>query len=215
MLSRLAAAFAVMCTVVLPAPPAFADTPEFRCTYSAVRHDVTGSLYVGVLTGIIFHADVSTVRIRCRVTVNGVTVASTSTGSGTSVATTHGVAPVWAGDTDVVRVCADFESTHTGVGTVCGSVQATQVPPRVVYDIIDGALAQVWPIGDTPICSLPKLLAPGVGPVVINSQGDVYVDGRPYYDCPPYDIAEPTAYQYLIGPADVLYGWVTNVPFLG
>lgn len=39
---------------------------------------------------------------------------------------------------------------------------------------------------DPATCDLLKLLPGGYGPVVINSHGDVYVDGKLFWDCPPY-----------------------------
>ncbi|HVF04250.1 MAG TPA: hypothetical protein VNA20_05370 [Frankiaceae bacterium] len=41
---------------------------------------------------------------------------------------------------------------------------------------------------DPPICAVLKLFAGRwFGVVVITSQGDVYVNGAPLYECPPYD----------------------------
>ncbi|HVF03668.1 MAG TPA: hypothetical protein VNA20_02395 [Frankiaceae bacterium] len=178
--------------LALNAPAAQADVPSFDCRLRSVQQDtVTGQSFQGVLVGVIAHADPSAVSIRCYITVNGVpqSGADTGTGSGTSVATAQKDISFTAGDTDVVRICYVYTSAH-GNGSGCITVGIIQVPPQVVYDTIDGALEQVWPIIDPPICSVLKLLAGSHagGAVVVNSQGDVYVNNEPQYDCPPYDI---------------------------
>lgn len=85
---------------------------------------------------------------------------------------------------DLVTVCADYTSDH-GSGTVCNS-HSGPFPPRVVYDTVNDALTQVWAIVDPPVCAALTPLRPGVGPVHITSEGDVYVNGEPTWDCPPY-----------------------------
>ncbi|HVF04243.1 MAG TPA: hypothetical protein VNA20_05330 [Frankiaceae bacterium] len=190
MFKKLALATLAVGALALNAPAAQADAPTYDCRLRSTQQaTITGQTYQGVLVGVIVHAE-ATVTIRCFVTVNGVVQAGadTGTGSGTVVATAQKDISFAAGDTDVVRVCAQYTSNHAS-GTVCTTVGIVQVPPQVVYDTIDGALAQVWPIVDPPICSVLKALAGNHGGVVvINSQGDVYVNGAPQYDCPPYDI---------------------------
>ncbi|HWL37069.1 MAG TPA: hypothetical protein VNQ77_12845 [Frankiaceae bacterium] len=71
--------------------------------------------------------------------------------------------------------------------------------PRDPYEIADAVLTEcevgecfgLFP-RDGQICPRLQLLAPGAGPVVVNSQGDVFVAGEPFWDCPPYDLW-PTA----------------------
>ena len=41
-------------------------------------------------------------------------------------------------------------------------------------------------IGDE--CPVLASLAGTYGPVTINGEGDVYIDGEPFWDCPPYNI---------------------------
>ncbi|HVF06935.1 MAG TPA: hypothetical protein VNA20_19010 [Frankiaceae bacterium] len=189
MLRKLAAAAVAVGALALNASPAMADPPTYDCRLRAVQQDdVTGSTYEGVLAGVIVHD--SAVTIRCYITVNGVQADTTPTGTGTGVAVTQKQVSFLAGDTDTVRLCIQW-SAGTG-GTTCVPVVPPQVPPQVVYDTIDGVLWQVWPIVPS-ICPYLKRLAgtwgTPPGPVVfINSQGDVYVDGEPQWDCPPYDI---------------------------
>ncbi|HVF04233.1 MAG TPA: hypothetical protein VNA20_05280 [Frankiaceae bacterium] len=46
----------------------------------------------------------------------------------------------------------------------------------------------VRPTVDPVACSLLWPLTGHYGPIFIDVEGDVYVDGRPFHDCPPYDI---------------------------
>ena len=41
---------------------------------------------------------------------------------------------------------------------------------------------------DYAACPALAAMAGSYGVVTINSQGDIYVDGEPTWDCPPYDI---------------------------
>ncbi|HVF04242.1 MAG TPA: hypothetical protein VNA20_05325 [Frankiaceae bacterium] len=191
MFKKLALATLAVGALALNAPAAQADAPSYDCYLDASQQaDVTGQTFQGVLAGVIVHADVSaSVTIRCYVTVNGVVQggADTGVGSGTGVATAQKDVSFAAGDADVVKVCAQYTSNH-GSGTVCTTVGVSQIPPQVVFDTIDGALAQVWPIVDPPVCDQLEDRAGTYGPVYINDQGDVYVDGEPQWDCPPYDV---------------------------
>lgn len=42
------------------------------------------------------------------------------------------------------------------------------------------------PLEDQLLCPLLRAMVPGVGPVAIVEEGDVYVAGTPVWDCPPY-----------------------------
>ncbi|HWL38378.1 MAG TPA: hypothetical protein VNQ77_19475, partial [Frankiaceae bacterium] len=44
---------------------------------------------------------------------------------------------------------------------------------------------------DKVICPALALLTGTYGPVFINAQGDIYIDGAPFWDCPPYDVIWP------------------------
>ncbi|HVF04826.1 MAG TPA: hypothetical protein VNA20_08305 [Frankiaceae bacterium] len=190
MLKNLAVLAVAVAALALGAPAATADAPSYDCRLRSVQQDdVTGSAYRGVLAGVIVHAEDSAVSIRCRVEVNGVTQAQTPVGSGTTVAATHQEVSFAVGGSDVVRLCADHSSGH-GSGTTCIIIVAPQIPPQILYDTIDALAAEVFQIiHNSFICSLLKLLAGNYsGVLVINSQGDVYLNGEPQWDCPPYDI---------------------------
>ena len=98
--------------------------------------------------------------------------------SGTGVVIGGGVVTYTSNDvSDLVQLCQDV-SYSNGVNTSdCFEANSFEIPPPIVWEIVD------------PLpCSVLALLAPGApGVVDINSQGDVYVDGEPQYDCPPYD----------------------------
>ncbi|HVF06936.1 MAG TPA: hypothetical protein VNA20_19015 [Frankiaceae bacterium] len=187
-----------MGALALNAPVAQADVPHSNCHLRSVQQDsVTGQSFQGVLVGGIAHADPTEVSIRCWITVNGVLQTGADTGApttangskGTAVAVAQKDVSFTAGDTDVVRICYTYTSAH-GNGNGCTTVGIIQVPPQVVYDTIDGALEQVWPIIDPPICSVLKQLAGTYGAppvvIVITSEGDIYVNGELVWDCPPY-----------------------------
>ncbi|HVF04825.1 MAG TPA: hypothetical protein VNA20_08300 [Frankiaceae bacterium] len=189
MLKNLAVSTVAVAALALGTPAATADAPVYDCRLRSVQQDdVTGSAFQGVLTGVIAHADTSTVSIRCRITVNGVTRAQTPVGSGTTVAATHADISFAAGDTDAVQVCADYSSGH-GSGTTCVTVGIIQVPLQEVYDAVDDVYGWlIWGEGLTLCSVLQDLAGNYAGVLVINSQGDVYLNGEPQYDCPPYDI---------------------------
>lgn len=119
MFRRCVAAVTTAAAVAIPMPPAMADAPLVDCRLSAPTFDpVTGSSFGGQLVGVIVHFDVSTVWIRCRVTVDNVTVDSTPVGSGITFAFTSKQSSPEGYSTGVVRVCADYYSNH-GSGTWC------------------------------------------------------------------------------------------------
>lgn len=112
------------------AQPAAADAPSgVLCGLAALTNDtLTGQSYEGTVSGgPLTHADASALTIRCRVTVNGVTVAASPSVVGTAAATTEGVVAYSAGDTDVVRICTDYTSNH-GSATVCDPVSTIGIP---------------------------------------------------------------------------------------
>lgn len=193
MSKRLATAALAVAGLAFSAPAALADRPTYDCLFRSAQEDMTtyGGSFRAALAGIIVHAN-DHVSIRCRLSVDDVPVAETSA-SGDSVAVTAREDMSFVSeDLSVVRVCADFTSAHRS-GTTC-RVIGTSTPPRLVTDAIDDVqeqVSQVWPVVDPPVCAALMALAPGVGPVFVNSQGDVYVDGEPQWDCSPYDVVWP------------------------
>lgn len=173
------------------APAASADAPSYDCRLRSVQQDsVTGQTHEAALVGVIAHADSSSVSIRCRLTVDGVTQAATPVGTGTAVAATQGNVSFAAGETSVVRICADYGSAH-GSGTVCVTISTFRVPEAfellsTVFQTFGSVFTDVL---DPTLCPVFEDVRSGDQSVVyVDNQGDVYVFGELYYDCPPYQI---------------------------
>lgn len=199
MVKRIAAAFLAIVSIAVAAPAAYADQALFDCDVVAVQHEpLTGSAYWGVLSGWVAHEGSNS--INCRIEVNGVTQASSGVGVGVGVATTAKDVYFWAGDTDVVQLCADHTSGHSS-GSRCITLSIMQMPPQVVYDTIDSVVAEVH----QPLCVVLRWISGSYGPVVIDSEGDVFVAWRPVYDCPPHDqnLAGPSDY---VDPVNIIHG---------
>ena len=165
------------------APVAHADAPTASCGFDSVQQtDATGQNYEGAAYGYAVHTD-GPISIRCYVTVNGSEEDSTPTGSGTNVATTAGRVQFAATETDDVRLCAEV-TAHGTTTTTCDPSTNTQVPPQEVIDLINSFLILV----DPTICDALKAVKGTYGPILIDDQGDVYINGVLWYDCPPYVI---------------------------
>ena len=87
--------------------------------------------------------------------------------------------------TDFVQLCQTVEYSNGDVTNECFEADTFEIPPPIIWEIVD-----------PPVCD--NILKPRAGTydvgghtVFINEQGDVYVDGEPQYDCPPYDIVWP------------------------
>lgn len=185
MLKRIAIAALAAGALALNAPAALADQPTYDCAMPTVQQDeLTGQSHQGVMVVMIAHE--GPVSITCRVVVQGVTQVSVSA-SGQGLAVGARDFSYIAETYELIQLCADYTSVHHS-GTTCVTLGTIQIPPQIMYDTVDSVLEQVGPILDPPLCEALKLLAPGIGPISINSQGDVYVDGQRRYDCPPYDI---------------------------
>lgn len=184
MIRRLLAAFVAVAALTVNATTASASDAVYDCRLRAAPSNGT---HQGVLAGAIASPSGGAVGIVCRVTVNATTVAQIG-GTGNTVAAASGTVSFAAGPSDVVRLCADW-TDHGTTRTTCVTLGVLAIPPQVVWDTVDAILYEVWWIfpGDF-LCSLLKLLSPGVPPVYINGQGDLYLDGEPRWDCPPYDI---------------------------
>lgn len=199
--------------LALNAPAAVADAPTFDCNFNSLhQEDATGQNYEGVAWGYVHHAGGGPVSIRCYITVNGTPASSTPTGTGDTAATTAGRVTFAAGETDNVLLWAEVTTVHGTINQPYPT-STTQIPPQEVIDLlidiatlIDEQLAPVWDeINnlviqhiDPALCDLLKMF-PGTygtppGPVItINAQGDVFIDGEPFWDCPPYDLFPPAA----------------------
>jgi hypothetical protein len=154
-----------------------------------------GGVYLAVRTNDSDNA-LATITASCELKVNGVSQGIVlGPVSGQGVVATAGTIQFTAAVTDIVSLC-----DHVKVGTaaeevVCGDATTTQIIPQPVVDIIDmvikaindNVLSQI----DPTICPIIAKAAPGVGPVIINGEGDVWLFTNDptdkWYDCPPYD----------------------------
>ncbi|HVF03800.1 MAG TPA: hypothetical protein VNA20_03075 [Frankiaceae bacterium] len=209
MLSRLAAALTATSAVAFAPPAANADPPTYACTVAAVQHDViTGQPFQGILAGFVSHAHNASLWVRCWITVNGVRQAATDVGYGTTVATAQRDVSFTAGDTDVVRICIEFDGPPT---TACRTVGFTEVPPPTAGDAVEETVDRVRPVTDPTVCSPLRWLAGSYGVADVNYEGDVYVNGEPYYDCPPYGSVEPFPSREQVGDVTIVHGSVSSV----
>ncbi len=187
MLKKIAMASVAVGALALNAPAALADEPQFGCNFRSVhQEDATGQNFEGAAAGYVVHT--GPVTIRCEVRVNGAPASSTDTGSGSGAATIAGRITFAAGDTDVVTFHA-IATTEHGEHVKDYATTLIQVPPQEVIDLINSVVIEHV---DPPLCNVLKSLAGTHGPVYINDQGDVYVNGSPEWDCPPYDIWPPS-----------------------
>ena len=132
----------------------------------------------------------SPVSIRCGIRVNGTEVASSPTASGAGAASTAGRVTFAADETDVVEVCA-FVTTVGGNHVRCTAVTSASSPPQEVKDAGGAAEQFGREFLDPAMCPFFATIAGTYGPVTINAQGDVFVNGQPVLDCPPYDLGVP------------------------
>lgn len=163
-------ASAAAAALVLNGPLAVANDAVYGCQWTGAQDaSVTGDTYVGALGGYVVSPSGGPVALTCRLTVNGTTVAAVSSAG----------APVfgqsaWAtvDPTDVVRVCSDV-TQHGATATTC----APWLPVQQ---------GTVWLVVDPAVCGVLIGLEGTYGVAEIDAQGDVYVGGELFYDCPPY-----------------------------
>lgn len=122
--------------------------------------------------------------VQCYVIVNGWTqFGSLMTRSGAGVVT--GAAAIFytrLNLTDDVRVCTlvDYTSDPTPTTVSCQGVTTFEMPPPIVSDVLDSLVCPVF-------ATVPGQL----GPLVIDPQGDVTINGARFWDCPPKDAQLP------------------------
>ena len=78
---------------------------------------------------------------------------------------------------DLVQICQDIDYHADGSveTSECFMADKYEIPPPIVWEIVD-------PL----VCPIIAMAAPGAGSMYINSQGDVWVDGEGFFDCPAY-----------------------------
>ncbi len=152
----------------------------------------TGIGYADVVVYSSTHGNVVNATVTCELRVNGVTQMTVS-GSGTSVVVFATPMSFHAAVTDVVSFCTvvDYTSDTTPTTVDCGAAVETQVIPQWTVDLIDWVIdvanyAIVSEV-DPRVCAAFQAFAPGSDPVTITPEGDVYIAGEFFWDCPPYE----------------------------
>ena len=187
-------------TLALGAPAAQADDPQFACNFRAVQQqDATGQNFEGAAFGYVAHPGDGTATIRCFIAVNDSEVTSTpeSTPTPAGVSATAGRLTYFAGETDVVTFHAEVCTSH-GCFVHDYETVRQQIPPQEVIDLlisvidtIDAILIGIEKdVIDPIVCPILIGLEGDYAPlpIVINDQGDVFIAGEAFWDCPPYDI---------------------------
>ncbi|HVF05342.1 MAG TPA: hypothetical protein VNA20_10905 [Frankiaceae bacterium] len=126
--------------------------------------------------------------VTCELRING-WPADGASGSGTGVVVVAGTVQYAASATDRLTFCTVVDyADATPTATAC--VAPSQIPPdepHVDPPVTPDELFVRYV--DPLLCPvLAMLTLPPGFPVQVNNQGDVYVLGEPYWDCPPYDI---------------------------
>ena len=188
------------------AAPAHAtdDSQSFgRCEFQTVsQENVTGTdTYKGAAHAqVLVYSDSAVVSatVTCEIRLNDV-VAATASGSGSGVVVVAGQVSYTSTDFDDVDICTivDFTSDDTPTTTTCFDIPVTQVPPHpphntieLVLELLGPYLDLVFGYVDPAVCAAFQDQAPGAPPtVVIDDEGDVYLDGSLFWDCPPYEEA--------------------------
>jgi hypothetical protein len=141
----------------------------------------------------------ATAAVSCELKVNGVSQGTVlGPVSGTGFVAAAGTIQFTAAVTDVVSLC-DHVTVGSETIVVCGDATTTQIVPQPIVDAIDAVITlindNVLSQIDPTICPVLASLAPGAGPVIINSEGDVYIGSTnqtdKWYDCPPYGDSDP------------------------
>ena len=172
---------------------------EGGCAFTAVSDGDNGpaTVWSGEMHALVVATDAAGapapavgIGVACEVYVNGTGPTTVLTASGTGAAAGATTWTYQADLSDLVEVCS--------VVTVAGSRHATcepwsiYGPVQTVIDLIEEIRDSIiwWPPDIWPdpwICDALKAAAPGVpGVVDVTPEGDVYIAGEFFWDCPPY-----------------------------
>jgi hypothetical protein len=203
---------AALSLLVATAPVARADHGQYvgGCSFLALN-DTTpdGSLggqnqWTGEIDTVVVATDwngipmLASVDVECELLVNGVSQGVVLSASGTTVAASAGPFSYTAQEGDVVTLC-DHVRVDWHTTTQCHDAVNTPLIPQPVVDVLDLLLDTTGQVVDLvneisiqaidPIlCPVLAALAPGVPGIVDidGDDGDVYVLGAIFWDCPPY-----------------------------
>lgn len=118
-----------------------------------------------------------------RIVATLVVAALSLTASTTATASSSGFA---SGATD----CTSISST----ATLDASTRTSHDVHNLMCLLEDVALNdddRPWRQVMAAVCVFFAAMAGSYGPIVVNTQGDVYINSEPQMDCPPYDIEDP------------------------
>ena len=180
------------------ATPAHAH-PDYHyiggCGFATLRDDSTASptwrgeadVYV-VATDAEFAPAAVPISVDCVIYVNGANPRTILSASGVGVAAAARTWSYEAEDTDVVTVC-EVVTVGTDPATWdCGADPDPWFPPEPVVEVIEYVIDtfnETFP--EQEVCDLLAATGPGVpGVVDVTPEGDVYVNGEFFWDCPPY-----------------------------
>lgn len=187
---RLLAATAV--AVAALAVPATASHVTADCGFAAVSD--AANAFHGVMYGTITAPGEDAVTIRCEIRVNGVLATATPTGGPTpGVAVTAGEIRYESRSTDTVEACTVYTTGH-GTETSCQRSMTLTIPPCQAIGDCDVVAILFATVSDTmveevdpKVCPMLAAHRPSAPPYVETDwDGDVYVLGELFWDCPPY-----------------------------
>lgn len=174
---------------VLPAPSYAAEGPAGSpCRLYPVPPQDDADVYAGVLFGGPYAASgtlTCTVQVGAPAHSGADAEVRSATGTGAVLVPPSEVAPPWTGEP--MYVCTRF--TPAAGPAVYWSNNAWTDDPAAPCDPYRDSLDTSGGVGqelDIAVCPALVALRPGIGPVAITAQGDVYVTGTLVWDCPPY-----------------------------
>ncbi|HVF05341.1 MAG TPA: hypothetical protein VNA20_10900 [Frankiaceae bacterium] len=204
---------AALTATLSPVLPAVADpgAGSFgRCGHTPVPPpDAGGGYQADLYAAVALYsttpgADPVSATVTCQARVDSA-VADSVSESGTAAVVVHGAVAFTAPPGTFVELCTVVDyAGATPTTTYCQPWGTTQLPPQEPLELADRLLVTY---ADPVVCPAFKARAPGAGPVFINEQGDVYVNGSPQWDCPPYDIWGSRTHSVGAGLGAVPTGW--------
>jgi hypothetical protein len=173
-----------------PASAAADSERTGRCHWRMTRTPAGDLLTVGVAAAVAVYSTGTpadnpvSATVTCTLMVNGVPVVEREF-SGTGLVAGAAQVTHVAGPADVVSPCdtVDYTSNATPTSTVCYESAGPPPVPQPIIDIIN-ALCEVschGPLFEDRNPIICPLLA-----AIFGEDGDVYVAGARFYDCPPY-----------------------------
>jgi hypothetical protein len=127
--------------------------------------------------------------VTCELLVNAVPQYRTS-GSGTGLVVVADVLTYEAEDGDVVTLCTVVDYAGGGHDVRCGGASSEPIVPEPVVDSLNHVLDDVLSLtqaADPLVCPVLAGLPGDYGEVAVDEEGDVFVLGVLFWDCPPYE----------------------------